>query len=227
MASKIDDAIILAAGRGIRMRPLTDNLPKAMAPFNGSTLIYEGIKQIRDKIKNVYITVGHKKSILASHVIEKNVSAVINTNKKGNAWWIYNSLLKYIDKPLLVLTCDNLIKLDFNSLIEEYINMGSPHCMIVPTKPIKGISGDYIFKTKKNLITKLSRKSKSNLYCSGIQILNIKLILRDTNKCNDFKILWKQLINKKLLYCSNTLPFSWYSIDNIKQLKNIKKKQLK
>ena len=225
MKNKINDAIILAAGRGIRMRPLTNKIPKAMAPYNGSTLIYQGIKEIRKEIKNVYITVGHKKSILASHVIEKNVSAIINTNNKGNAWWIYNSLLKYFDKPIFVLTCDNLIKLDFNLLIKEYIEMGSPHCMIVPTKPVKGVDGDYIFKSNKNLITNISRKHKSNLYCSGIQILNIKSIVKDTKKCSDFKILWSQLIKKKLLYCSETLPFSWYSIDSIKQLETKKKKK--
>ena len=223
MKKKINDAIILAAGRGVRMRPLTNTIPKAMAPINGTTLIYEGINKIRKNIKNIYITVGHKKSILASHVIKKNITAIINTNNKGNAWWIYNSLLSYSRKPIFVLTCDNVVKMDFNLLIEEYLDKGSPHCMIVPAKPVPGISGDYIFKDKNNLIKRLSRKKKSNLYCSGIQILNLPLIIKDTKKCSDFKNLWKQLIEKKLLYCSANIPISWYSIDNLKQLKEIEK----
>ena len=48
--NKINHALIMAAGRGIRMQPLTDNLPKAMAPFNGSTLISEGIKELKKVI---------------------------------------------------------------------------------------------------------------------------------------------------------------------------------
>ena len=90
---KINHAVIMAAGRGIRMRPLTNNIPKAMAPLKGSTLIAKGIKEIKKYIPNIYITVGHRGPILASHVIEKGVNAVINTSNKGNAWWIFNTLI--------------------------------------------------------------------------------------------------------------------------------------
>jgi len=48
---------------------------------------------------------------------------------------------------------------------------GQPLCMIIPTKPIKGLAGDYIFK-KRNIVQKLSRKNKSDIYCTGIQVLN-------------------------------------------------------
>ena len=50
--------IIMAAGKGKRMRPLTNKIPKAMAPLKGSTLIETRIKQIKRHIKKVHITVG-------------------------------------------------------------------------------------------------------------------------------------------------------------------------
>ena len=53
---KFDHAVIMAAGRGMRMMPLTNVIPKAMAPFNGSTIIADGIKNIKDHIDNLYIT---------------------------------------------------------------------------------------------------------------------------------------------------------------------------
>ena len=37
----------MAAGRGVRLMPITDIVPKAMVPYNGSTLIAIGIDKIR------------------------------------------------------------------------------------------------------------------------------------------------------------------------------------
>ena len=78
----INHAIILAAGRGIRLMPKTTKIPKAMVKVKNQTLILGGIK-IQEYIKNIHITVGYKGSLLAKHVIENNVTSVINTNKKA------------------------------------------------------------------------------------------------------------------------------------------------
>ena len=142
---EIEHALVMAAGRGLRMKPLTDELPKAMAPFGESTLISEGINKLKKEINNVHITVGYKGSMLASHVIERDVSTVINTEGKGNAWWLYNSLVSSIDEPIFVLTCDNIIKINFTSFGNEYFNLNSPACMIIPATPIDNIEGDFGF----------------------------------------------------------------------------------
>ena len=92
----INHAVILAAGRGVRLMPITKKIPKAMVKIKNQTLILRGIKRLHKYIKNIHITVGYKGSLLAKHVIENNVKSVINTNKKGNAWWIFNFPFKLI-----------------------------------------------------------------------------------------------------------------------------------
>ena len=77
----INHAIILAAGRGVRMMPLTKKIPKAMVKIKNQTLILKGIKKIQKHIKNIHITVGYKGSLIAKHVIKNNVRSVLNTNK--------------------------------------------------------------------------------------------------------------------------------------------------
>ena len=217
---KINHAVILAAGRGLRMMPFTNQFPKAMAPVNDSTLIKIGISNLRKSIKNIYITVGHKGSFLAKHVIEENVNAVINTNEKDNAWFLFNTLIKNINEPVFVLTCDNIFQINLNKISEEYFNLNQPDCMIVPTNPIKGLAGDYIFKDK-NLITKISRSKKSDIYCSGIQILNPAKINIKYSKSNNFKSLWNKIIINKKLTCSKYKPKFWYAVDTQKQLKDL------
>ena len=58
--SEIRHAIIMAAGRGMRMAPLTDAIPKPMAPYNGTTLIARGISRLAERIKYIHVTVGYK-----------------------------------------------------------------------------------------------------------------------------------------------------------------------
>lgn len=215
--STISRAVILAAGRGMRMKPLTDVIPKPMAPFAGSTLIAKGIERLRGHLDEVHITVGYKGAMLASHVIEHNVSSVINTEGQGNAWWLYNSLLRHCDAPLLVLTCDNVVELDFELLERDYAALGEPSCMLVPVAPVEGLDGDFIFH-EKNRVVSLSRESRSDSYCSGMQVLNPARINAHTTRVDDFYSVWRQLIQRGELWCSRVYPSTWLAIDTLAQL---------
>jgi NDP-sugar pyrophosphorylase family protein len=219
----INHALVMAAGRGLRMRPLTDSIPKAMAPVGQSTLIAEGIHKLKQHIDNVHITVGYKGAMLARHVIEKDVSSVINTEGKGNAWWVYNTLIKNLNEPIFVLTCDNIIDMDFSLFSNEYIDKGSPACMIIPVRPVKGIDGDFIYKDNKSNILEISRKIPTDLYCSGIQVINPKKVNNITNTTESFNCLWNELIKKKEIICSNNILEKWLSIDDLTQLDAINK----
>ncbi len=218
----IQHALIMAAGRGMRMMPFTENMPKAMAPLAGTTLIANGIDKLKKRIPNIHITVGYKGSMLASHVIEHDVNSVLNTEGKDNSWWIYNTLMKNLDLPIYVLTCDNVIELDFDLMEKDYVAAGKPACMVIPVKPIEGLDGDFIFH-ENQCITELSRTKPSEMYCSGIQILNPKKINELTQPADNFYNVWMQLIELKQLYCSNIYPKQWYAVDTVNQLEAINK----
>ena len=222
ISKKIDHAFIMAAGRGTRLMPLTKKIPKGLIKFKQSSLIANGIKKLKKYINNVHISVGYKGPILAKHLIEQKVTSIINTDNKGNCWWIFNSIFKNFDGPLFVLTCDNVTNIDFKKIEKDYYKKGQPICMIIPTKPIKGLAGDYIFK-KKNIIQGLSRKVKSDIYCTGIQVLNPKKINDKIKSTDDFNILWKRLIKIKQLYVSDVMPKKWYTVDNVDNYKKLKK----
>jgi len=220
MNNKIRYALIMAAGRGTRMMPLTDVIPKAMAPYNGTTLIANGIDKIRRHLPYIYITVGYKGSLLAQHVIEHNVTGIFNTEGQDNAWWIFNTLLSQLNEPVYVLTCDNVTELDFESIEEEYFRFGQPPCMVVPVQPIPGLEGDFIFHDK-NVVTKLSRTEPSDIYCSGIQVIHPAKVNQLIEPAFNFYGVWQQLMEKKQLYCSNVYPKKWFAVDTMEQLKNL------
>ena len=219
---RINHALIMAAGRGMRMAPLTDAIPKPMAPYNGTTLIARGIDRLRARLEHIYVSVGYKKAMLAQHVIEHGASAVFNTEGRGNCWWIYNTLLKCLDEPIFVLTCDNVVDLDFELLEENYRSLDSPACMLVPVRPVPGLEGDYVFH-EGHLVTEISRLRPTEIYCSGIQILNPCRLNQVTREGESFYDVWQQLVVQKQLMVSSVYPKSWFAVDTLEQLMSLNK----
>ena len=218
--SKIQHCLILAAGRGRRMMPLTEGIPKPMAPHNGSTLIANQINKLSKFIPNIHVTVGYKGPVLAEHVIASNATSVINTSGQSNSWWIHNTLLSYVDEPVYVMTCDNITDLDFELLDKDYQLQDSPTCMLIGVEPLPELGGDYIFH-ENNKVYKLDRNDPASLYCSGIQIINPFQVKKLTNDKGDFYNIWEQLIAQNQLFVSSVLPDKWFSVDTIEHLQHV------
>jgi NDP-sugar pyrophosphorylase family protein len=220
----IRHAVILAAGRGQRMMPLTDALPKPMAPYHGSTLIAKGMGRLASQLEHIHVTVGYKGAMLAQHVIEHGASSVFNTEGHSNCWWLYNTLLRYLAEPMYVLTCDNVVDLDFELLERSYLDLDCPPCMLVPVRPIPGLEGDYVFH-EDHIVTELTRARESEIYCSGIQIVNPARINALTTEGADFYSVWNQLIAQRRLCVSSVYPKRWYAVDTLEQLMDLNKAQ--
>lgn len=216
----IQHAVIMAAGRGLRMMPLTDTIPKPMAPYNGSTLIARGISRLADRINHIHVTVGYKGAMLAQHVIEHGACSVFNTDGQSNCWWIYHTLLSSLDEPVYVLTCDNVVDLDFQLLEENYHALNEPACMLVPVRPIPGLDGDYVFH-QEHVVTEISRLKRAEIYCSGIQILNPRRLNMITRDAENFYDVWQQLIVRQQLMVSSVYPKKWFAVDTVEQLRSL------
>jgi D-glycero-D-manno-heptose 1,7-bisphosphate phosphatase len=64
----IRQAVILAGGRGMRLRPLTDRLPKPMAPIGGRPFIEYVVEMLRDQgIEEVLFLLGYLPEAIVDH----------------------------------------------------------------------------------------------------------------------------------------------------------------
>ena len=103
---KIENAIILAAGRGSRMEELTNECPKCMQTIKGKTVIQRTIDVFKYKnIKNIVVITGYKSRILRSHLNSLFDNIIFIENKK---WEITNSIqsmsraLKYLKNSVVI-----------------------------------------------------------------------------------------------------------------------------
>ena len=222
----IKSAIILAAGKGRRMLPLTKKIPKALVKIKNKTLIERKINSLRKiKINNIHVTVGHKSFLLSKYLYKKQINSIINTKGKNNTWWIFNTLLGYINEDILLSTCDSIIDLNKKFLDREIKKNSKNICTLLLVEANKNFRGDYIL-IRNNRIKEISRNKKTNFFASGIQIINpfkIRKLLKD-QKISNFNELWNFLIKKNKIGYTTIYKKKWSSFDTSEQVKKYQKR---
>ena len=208
-------AVIIAGGLGSRMRPLTDYVPKPMVRINEKPLIGHVIDFFNShNITDISITYGHLAPILLNYVYDKSTS-LINTINKDNAYFLFNSDIKYLDEPIIVCPCDLIIDVDFKKVYEEYNSLDEPAACIIPI--LANNNADYIHSIDGRVV-KIVRDQPSNICASGLQILNPAKINSIVDSNNNFYDVWSSLIEKNSLCVTKTNPHIWKAFDSINNL---------
>ena len=100
--------IILAAGEGKRLRPLTNSVPKCLVEYNGRPIIDYILKTARDcGIKDVAVVNGYKKEKLVEHLKDQDVT--FYTNEEFDNTNMVSTLFKakeFMDSDVIVSYAD-------------------------------------------------------------------------------------------------------------------------
>lgn len=92
--------VILAAGKGTRLRPLTENTPKPLVKVAGKTLLDHIVSALPSSVDELIIVTGYLEEQIKSHCGEvfhgKKVTYIHQEEQKGtgHALWLCKDLLK-------------------------------------------------------------------------------------------------------------------------------------
>lgn len=83
-----EQAVILCGGMGTRLRPLTDSLPKPMAPVNGRPFLEYLIQQLREQgVQRIVLLTGYRGESIREHFGDGTAAGVAISYSHGPAEW--------------------------------------------------------------------------------------------------------------------------------------------
>jgi len=209
-------ALILAGGRGKRLRPLTDKIPKSLIPINKKPLIQYTIKYLKKfGINEIIICSGYKSKQIQNFLKKKKnfgckIEYSVEKNPLGTAGAIKNAIKNLSDESFLVINGDIITNIDLKKILKK------PNT--IAANELKTKFGT--MEIKNNKILKFNEKTDvQNVWMNpGLYHLStgILKILPRTGSL-EAEIFPKLAKNKSL----HTVKFKnvlWHSIDSFKDI---------
>ncbi len=203
---KIKHGMILAAGLGKRMQPLTNKKPKALLEIGGITLLERAINLlINHGVKEISINIHHLGDQIEKFISDLKSEIIIKISNEKNllldtGGGVKKGTRDFKDNPFFVINPDTLwsdkYSEEVRSLEKEYFMNKKPCLLLVK----KNLSLDDSFKGDFNLDNNLISKSEENQYIfTGLQIIksdNLTFIDKNIFSMNE---VWEKLISENNL----------------------------
>jgi mannose-1-phosphate guanylyltransferase len=234
-------AMILAAGKGTRVRPLTYDLPKPMIPILGKpvmaylvehlakygvTEIMVNVSYLHEKIED-YFGEGHQFGVQIGYSFEgyTNDEGDVVPQPIGSAGGLkkIQDFGGFFDETTVVLCGDALIDLDLKSALFEHRRKGALASVITKEVPWDKVSSYGVVVTDADgRITEFQEKpsqeqAKSNFISTGIYIFEPEVIaLIPTDRPFDIgSELFPLLAEKGLPFFAQARSFNWIDIGTV------------
>ncbi len=176
MTIKIRTAVLLVGGAGLRMRPLTEDLPKCMIPLHGKPLIYWTLNWLRDNgFDHAVLGVSYRKEVVMKYVketpfgIKVDFSEHTQEGETGEGFRL--AIKRHVeDENFLALNGDELTNLNLQNFVDFHLQNKGVATIAVSPMP----SPFAVLETEGNNIVGFKEKPvlKDKLISTGIYVFN-------------------------------------------------------
>jgi N-acetyl-alpha-D-muramate 1-phosphate uridylyltransferase len=229
---KIDTALILCAGYGKRLNPLTLEKPKPLLEINEITLLENCINLIKFLgIKKVIINTFYLNKEIENFISVKKFNLnikIINDGREilNTGGGILNMINSSNESDFMTLNPDTIWNKNYADVVQNmekfYFSNKITNILLLANKNLsfdKELKGDF------NLVdNKIKKDYQNDLIYTGCQIINKSLF--ESYSVNNFSIseVWNELISKNRLYGYESSE-EFYHLTNLKVYEELLKNQ--
>ena len=228
---KINTALILCAGFGKRLKPITLNTPKPLLKIKDVSMLERCINLIEKLgIQKIFINTFYLKDQFSKFLDKKNFNLDINIIEDGKhildtGGGIQNMVKDCDENNFLVFNPDTVWNDNYREEIlkmeEMYFSKKLENILLLTNKKLsfdKKLKGD--FNLKNNLINKESEKEFIYIGC---QIINKKLFVKEKIEKYSILKIWNKLLDQNKLYGYESQKDFYHltDLDIFKKLKDL------
>ena len=173
------DAVLMAGGKGERLRPLTERTPKPLLPVGDKAIIDYNIDNLAYYgVKNISVTVNYLKEQLEEHFSEERNGIQVRCVREPRFLGTIGSLRfveKFENDTILVMNSDLFTNIDLEDFYLQFVETGAD--MSAAAIPYS-VSVPYgIFNVNEDNITGLTEKPTYNYYANaGIYLIKREML---------------------------------------------------
>ena len=225
---RINTALILCAGFGVRLNPLTLKTPKPLLELNNVTMLENCINMlIQLGIKKILLNTFHLSNQIIEFIKKKNFSIeiqIINDGKTilDTGGGILNMIKNSKENDFLILNPDTLWNKEYVHEIDKmqnfYFSNKIKSILLIVNKSLsfdENLKGDFSFRD--NL---LKKKDDKNFIYIGCQILNKGLLKNYENSSFSITRVWNELLDKNKLFGFESFH-KFYHLTNLETFKKL------
>jgi len=223
MTSTIQTAVVLVGGAGLRMRPLTEDLPKCMIPIRGKPLIHWTLTWLRDAcFTHVVLGVSYRKEAVIKYVEENPVGIRVDfsehTQEGETGEGFRLATKRYVDdEDFLAMNGDELTNLNLEKFVDFHLrNKGVATIAVSPMKSpfaVLEIDGNNIVGFREKPVL------EDKLVSAGIYVFNHAILdylpLQGSVERLTFSVLAEMRLLKAYRLGENEM---WLTINSVKDL---------
>ena len=230
----IKKAMILAAGFGKRLHPLTVNCPKPLLKIGNETLLSNTLRFLEGfGIKQVVINAYYLGDQIADYLNKNKFDLVINLVKEKDeildtGGGVLNVINNFSSDPFLIINPDTIWNLKYleelKGMEKYFFENNKFKCSLLVVNKDKSFDRSFKgdFNLDNNLIKK-SDKDNMNYIYTGLQIIKPEVFSDLTLKAFSINKIWDKLIKNNHL-CGTESKIDFFHVSTLKIYKNLLKK---